>query len=82
MCRSVSFEEFWLQLRKAARGVEMDVFYERGCLKMQWTFDDRAKMQKVLELLEAKGARRQVCQDTVCFWVEVNEQGRFNVATA
>lgn len=78
----MSFEEFWLQLRKEAGGVEMDVLYEKGCLKMQWSFEDQEKMYKVIELLEANGARYQVCQTTVYFWVEVNEQGRPNVASA
>lgn len=80
--RSISFEEFWLQIRKEAVGVEMDVLFEAGGLKMQWSFSDQTKMQKTIKLLKQNGARYQVCQSSVCFWVEVSEQGRLNVVLA
>lgn len=80
--RPTTFEEFWLLLRSEAKGVEMDVIFECGVLKIQCSFSDQRKMLKILSLLEANGARYHVCDSSVYFWVEVNSYGRLNVLMA
>jgi hypothetical protein len=60
----------------------MDVLFEAGNLKMQWSFSEQAKMLKIINLLKQNGARYQVCRTSVYFWVEYNEHGRLNVVMA
>lgn len=60
----------------------MDVSFETGCLKMQWSFTVQTKMLKVVELLKVNGARYRVCGSSVCFWIEVNDYGQLNVVMA
>ena len=57
----------------------MDAFFECGCLKMQWSFSDSEKMLKIIRFLKEYGARYQVCDLSVYFWVAVNEYGRLYV---
>jgi hypothetical protein len=71
-----------MQLRSEAEGVVMDVVFECGLLKMQWSFSDSKNMQKIIKLLEVSGARYQVCNSSVYFWVEANSQGQLKVLMA
>lgn len=66
-------------LRREAEGVEMDVFFECGCLKMKWSFGNQAIMLKIIKLLEENGARYQVNDSSVYFWVAVNDSGQPNM---
>ncbi len=53
----------------------MNVLYKAGCLEMQWSFSDQETKLKIVKLLKQRGAKYWAGNSSVCFWVEVNEEG-------
>lgn len=73
--QSMSFEDFWRQLRREATGLRIDIRFMAGCLEMQWSFNAQGTKQRIEKLLRQRGAKYRTSDYKIYFWLENNEEG-------